>query len=246
MSALTLLVPLLLAVSTGKPTHTQSTKAPPTKVQPAPSAEAASAVELTEEHKTLAEVALARRLPKWVGPGHRKQLHRIVASLRAGELEGARKAWDRFVKGSAAQRNQTDFDFVARWAVRQAYFADQKELDQAAYHLGRVLRLEAELEEYSAELKAVEITDTTKKRVFVRTLGDDGLGPKKAIHLDRAGLSNTLDEVESIQENVRNKRQMASTEFQNFDQKANQTLNLLSSIMKAMNEMRMGTVSNML
>ena len=36
------------------------------------------------------------------------------------------------------------------------------------------------------------------------------------------------------------------TAFQNFDQKANQMYNLLSSVMKSMNEMRMGTTRNML
>jgi len=39
---------------------------------------------------------------------------------------------------------------------------------------------------------------------------------------------------------------MASTAFQNFDQKSNQLYNLISSVMKAMNEMRKGTVRNML
>ncbi len=64
--------------------------------------------------------------------------------------------------------------------------------------------------------------------------------------VDRAGLNDTIKEVEAMQETVRNKRQMASTAFQNFDQKANQLYNLLSSVMKAMNEMRMGTIRNML
>ena len=64
--------------------------------------------------------------------------------------------------------------------------------------------------------------------------------------VSRAGLRSAIAEVESQQEKVRNKRQMASTAFQNFDQKSNQQYNLLSSIMKAMNEMRMGTVRNML
>lgn len=41
-------------------------------------------------------------------------------------------------------------------------------------------------------------------------------------------------------------RQVVSTAFQNFDQKANQTYNILSSVMKSMNEMRMGTIRNML
>jgi len=79
----------------------------------------------------------------------------------------------------------------------------------------------------------------------------DASGQLKALstekkRLDRAGLNDTIKEVESMQETVRNKRQMASTAFQNFDQKANQLYNLLSSVMKAMNEMRMGTVRNML
>jgi hypothetical protein len=39
-------------------------------------------------------------------------------------------------------------------------------------------------------------------------------------------------------EEIRNKRQMDTAAFQNFDQKANQTFNLLSSVMKTMSEMR--------
>ena len=62
----------------------------------------------------------------------------------------------------------------------------------------------------------------------------------------RTKLNNAMKEIEAIQEQVRNKRQMASTAFQNFDQKANQQYNLLSSVMKAMNEMRKGTVRNMM
>jgi methyl-accepting chemotaxis protein len=64
--------------------------------------------------------------------------------------------------------------------------------------------------------------------------------------VNRTELSNLIREVDSQQEAVRNKRQAASTSFQNFDQKANQQYNLLSSVMKSMNEMRMGTVRNML
>ncbi|MBN2430912.1 MAG: hypothetical protein JXQ27_05525 [Acidobacteria bacterium] len=71
-------------------------------------------------------------------------------------------------------------------------------------------------------------------------------GESSPQRLDRDGLSETIREVEGMQETVRNRRQMASTSFQNFDQKANQLYNLLSNVMKAMNEMRMGTVRNML
>lgn len=45
---------------------------------------------------------------------------------------------------------------------------------------------------------------------------------------------------------VSDKIQNKQAAFENFDQKANQMYNLLSSVMKAMNEMRMGTTRNML
>ena len=69
--------------------------------------------------------------------------------------------------------------------------------------------------------------------------------------LERAGfgpgiVDAQLRNLESTRESVRNKRQMARTAFQNFDQKANQLFNLLSSVMKSMKEMRMGSVRNML
>jgi methyl-accepting chemotaxis protein len=63
---------------------------------------------------------------------------------------------------------------------------------------------------------------------------------------DRASLNDEIKNLESMQETVRNKRQMASTAFQNFDQKANQLYNLMSSVLKSLNEMRGGTVRNML
>jgi hypothetical protein len=68
----------------------------------------------------------------------------------------------------------------------------------------------------------------------------------QSVRLSGDQLSAAIRQVEADQETVRNQRQMASTAFQNFDQKANQLYNMLSSVMKAMNEMRMGTVRNML
>ena len=64
--------------------------------------------------------------------------------------------------------------------------------------------------------------------------------------LNQNALSNRIKGLEADQETVRNKRQMASTAFQNFDQKTNQLYNLLSSVLKALGEMRMGTTRNML
>jgi hypothetical protein len=64
--------------------------------------------------------------------------------------------------------------------------------------------------------------------------------------VDRSGLNDTIKDVETSQETVRNKRQMASTAFENFDQKANQLYNLMATVLKTTNEMRSSTTRNML
>ena len=88
------------------------------------------------------------------------------------------------------------------------------------------------------------------KNFDLTTTGADGklqqIGPTKTENMNQMSLGNRIKEVESMQETVRNKRQMASTAFQNFDQKGNQLYNLLSSVLKGMGEMRMGTTRNML
>jgi methyl-accepting chemotaxis protein len=57
-------------------------------------------------------------------------------------------------------------------------------------------------------------------------------------------LEKYISFVRDESETIRNKRQKASTAFEDFDQKANQLYNLLSSVMKAMNEVRMGVTRN--
>jgi hypothetical protein len=59
--------------------------------------------------------------------------------------------------------------------------------------------------------------------------------PKKGT---RGDLNESIKDVESMQESERNKRQMATTAFQNFEQKANQLYNLMISVAKTVGEMR--------
>ena len=120
-------------------------------------------------------------------------------------------------------------------------------------YLSELVDVSRDLGAQAAGAKYPEMTLTAQpvsiRKFDLSTTATDGSLKELSVErkrLDRAGLNDTIKEVESMQETVRNKRQMASTAFQNFDQKANQLYNLLSSVMKAMNEMRMGTVRNML
>ncbi|MBT6434156.1 MAG: hypothetical protein HOK97_10525 [Deltaproteobacteria bacterium] len=118
-------------------------------------------------------------------------------------------------------------------------------------YLGTLVEKSQELSEKSEGEKEPEKihVDVQVKRFDLNGLGADGkITPLStdSKRLERAGLNDEIKHVESMQETVRNKRQMASTSFQNFDQKANQLYNLMSSVLKATNEMRSGTVRNML
>ncbi|MED5464441.1 MAG: hypothetical protein VX699_07295 [Myxococcota bacterium] len=97
----------------------------------------------------------------------------------------------------------------------------------------------AQKEKVSVDVKEFDLSTLNKDGHLVATSDE----VKK---VDRTALNDHMKNVESMQETVRNKRQMASTSFQNFDQKANQLYNLISSVMKSMNEMRSGTIRNML
>ena len=61
-----------------------------------------------------------------------------------------------------------------------------------------------------------------------------------------ADLSDQIKEIEQMMEEVRNTRQLENTAFQNFDQKANQLYQILSTLLKNIKEMQSAIVRNML
>ncbi len=96
-----------------------------------------------------------------------------------------------------------------------------------------------EKERISVEIKEFDLS----------TPGADGKLVTTGVHaesVNRHALNDHIKLLESHQETIRNKRQMTSTSFQNFDQKSNQLYQLLASVLKTTNEMRAGTVRNML
>ena len=103
--------------------------------------------------------------------------------------------------------------------------------------------------------KDMDSTEAAKEKTSVQKTTFDA-GTLKAngevsrtdttISVDRTSLNNAIKHLESQQETLKNKRSIAQTSFQNFDQKSNQLYNLISTVMKSMNEMRQGTIRNML
>lgn len=83
---------------------------------------------------------------------------------------------------------------------------------------------------------------------ILKQLADAGQLPDEALDAVSGGtsLGALIEEVDAMQESARNDRQTATTQFSNYNQKSTQYFNMLSSVMKNMNSMRMGTVRNML
>jgi len=73
---------------------------------------------------------------------------------------------------------------------------------------------------------------------FVRAF--PGVDPEAAVD----ALAKQIKDVEKAMEELKNKRQEATTSFENFDQKANQLFNILSTVLKNMKETQSGLARN--
>lgn len=88
------------------------------------------------------------------------------------------------------------------------------------------------------------------QRIDINAVSPDG---KAITWVDQPGkpmndtdMGYEIKNVETVMEEVRNKRQEFTTAFENFDQKANQLFNILSTVLKNMKEMEMGVTRNLL
>jgi len=193
----------------------------------------------------LAKVTRAERAPAGLSTKEQLQLKALKEAMKRRDVKAARSLWRQLRKHPKSQELLDHALFhgfvapkprLAKAARKYRFYADQER--QVVSYL-RTLRM------HSKRLRSGRVR-VRLLRWRTSSAAGDVASEAGTRELDRAGLSDTIKEVEAMQETVRNKRQMASNAFQNFDQKANQLYNLLSSVMKAMNEMRMGTVRNML
>lgn len=101
-------------------------------------------------------------------------------------------------------------------------------------------KIKPALEDDSGAAQKVTV-DVEVKTFDTGSLGPDGnivVTSSQTKPLVKGDIDNQIKLLEAAQEEVRNKRQQATTSFQNFDQKGNQLMNLLTTVVKTMNEMR--------
>ena len=155
-----------------------------------------------------------------------KEIQRIISLLRNRQTDNALNMWKLFVKGNALKYSMKDQVQLARHIAWHSFLAPNKNLARNAKMLLYYTEQEKALKIKHAHLlkiqrsKANEATDTS--------------------------LGHEIKVIETKMEHVRNKRQEFMTMFENFDQKANQLFNLLSTVMKSMKEMMSSGTRNIL
>jgi hypothetical protein len=143
---------------------------------------------------------------------------------------------------------------VARATIKkrtQQWTREKPDLLRSLDEIARDARIKPAVKNFQKELDSVDKTLVEARRIVDQEVSntkqiDTVINSLKQHQRKVRNIREEMQKIEQEKETVRNKRLMASTAFQNFDQKTNQLYNLLSSVMKAMNEMRMGTVRNML
>jgi len=161
-------------------------------------------------------------------PAQRSQLVSMARALvRTPSFDAIRGRWKQFIQTWPAGR-PLDVDALIAWVVRQSY-----------------LEADRTLKGYAAK---VRYFDEQKIRLREELRRARGQRPGAAPARVQPGIAPAGDIrlLEQRLKRAEEQSQEANAAFQNFDQKANQLYNLLASVMKAMKEMAMGTVRNML
>ena len=201
----------------------------------------------------LAWMSGATQPPASLTARERASLAAIAQMLQRGDSKAASARWERFVRASRGKK-RAELDAAMLWTLRRAYLEPNAQLRQVAQQARHIHIAESALTERSAALLKAAAKAQGNTRVPVRTFrtlprfkrGEIARIAWQTRRLNRSELASETAEVKTQQEQIRRQRRQCAGSFQNSDQKAKQLYDLMSSVMKAMNEMRMGTVRNML
>lgn len=125
---------------------------------------------------------------------------------------------------------------------------EQQALQQALKPLGRHPQAGTLVQRYEQTLRQTERTlQQAQQALRVQNPDPNQLGRlSKSLEKQRTDIEQLRAQLVQVQkETVRNERQLASSQFENANQKASQYLNMLASVMKTLNETRSGIIRNL-
>jgi hypothetical protein len=166
----------------------------------------------TARQVELAAFALARTLPATVSEARVKQLATVAALFGKDQKQKALSVWKQFVTApSSAQYNETDWEFLQRWAAREAHLRKHAELDTVAFETGRHLELAKALASHRAKLLALAAKSQPTVTIDILRIAGDKLVKKGTRSVNRSQLTAEIRTLDSAAEEVRRKRRSRSS-----------------------------------
>lgn len=157
-----------------------------------------------------------RELPRTLGAGDRKLLVATAATLRAGRLDAARRAFAHWAKRASRRVPHEDTILAALWVVREGAVADRPELVEAAdrvrFHDERVEALTNTIAELNVVASQSGVTPV-RFPVPVRYARLEPGNEKRAVGIAREELPTRLAQMEAELARATAERDAVRAEF---------------------------------
>jgi hypothetical protein len=251
------------ALADGKPVPAQPPKAKAPAAVPRASVSAAPAnsagpgtpqrVLTEEEFEMLAKLGSARAMPNAVPAAERPAVLAVIARFKKGNRAQALGSWHALVKRLAQVEAEkpsakVPIEELAAWVLRETYVSSLSEMaaivDKVRYLSEAKQALRQDISRLRAAAQGAGAAPVSVSLASLRstyTQNQAAVVGQRSEQLTRDQVKQRITELESAQEEVRNRREASTAAFRSFDQKANQLYQTLSNIVKTMAEMRAGT-----
>jgi hypothetical protein len=210
----------------------------------------------TREERTvdlLARIAAPPSLPESLTHEDRMALDGIVRDLQAGDTERATGAWRKLVGAVAPRADRSaDIDALVLWVLRQSYLEQTADLRSQAEKVRFFNEQKRAIREHLAEARAALADMPPKGTAELPTLTvaahyEEGKppvteGPIQVMSEEqlRADIAIWEEQLQSVGEDA----QLNNIELQNLMQKQQQTLQILSNVLKMLHETAMAIIRN--
>ncbi len=184
------------------------------------------------------------RLPANLNNSDRRVLRAMVSDIKRHKPGSANRRWKKLVTRWKNQNKTLDAGAAAQWVLREAYLDNADDLKDQAEKVRHMNQRKKELREEIRKMRRIYKQNSNwpirvNKIVNMPRIKRKGPPPifrRKTAMMNRPQLKSYMRELEKNRESVNNDAQQAETRFQNSQQKQQQTLQMLSRLLKTMND----------
>jgi hypothetical protein len=190
-------------------------------------------------------VASASDFPKKLSPARKSQALEIAAILRSGKHSVANNRWGDLVRGMRADKmDEKTIEAVMLIIAQKGVLEADPQMNGLFHKYQAANTLSSALDSYITELKTAMGKASVKGFGFALadptlTIVDGDLARLPLRTMTRKEGEMELNKLTKIAEETRGRRKQLASNFEAADQKTNQVMQTLSTVVKTLNEIRM-------